>query len=288
VSVPSNLVRFGSFDLDLVSGELRRDGLRVRLADQPLQVLTLLLDHTGELVTREDLRQRLWSSDTFVDFDHSLNAAVKRLRDALCDSADHPRFIETLPHHGYRFIAQVEPANTGLAAAPPAGKDRRARQPRRIRWAVVAALLFIAAVVFWSSLIPNAEIRVIAVLPLNNLSHDPKQEYFSDSMTEALITELGQVRSVRVISHQSVMQYKGSTKTLRQIGRELEAGALVEGAVLCQGDVVRISVQLIRVQPEEHLWAQSYDGNLKDVITLQRDVARDIATQIQITLTPHD
>jgi TolB-like protein/DNA-binding winged helix-turn-helix (wHTH) protein/Tfp pilus assembly protein PilF len=293
ISPPSKPVHFESFELDLQSGELRKGGLKIRLGDQPLQVLTLLLNNPGKLVTREELRRRLWSSNTFVDFEHSLNAAVKRLREALCDSAENPRFIETLPRHGYRFIAPV-----GSTIEPPveafASDARKADRQKRLRRALVAALLVIATVSYpvgrwiWRQLYPQPPIRVIAVLPLENLSRDPNQEYFSDGMTEALITELGQIRALRVISRQSVMHYKGTTKTIPQIARELRADALVEGSALREGNTVRISAQLIRVQPEEHIWAQSYERDWNDVIVLQRSVAREIANHVRVALIPQE
>jgi TolB-like protein/DNA-binding winged helix-turn-helix (wHTH) protein/Flp pilus assembly protein TadD len=288
----SSPVRFGSFELDLQTGELRKNGIKIRLADQPLQVLTLLLEHPGEVVTREELQRRLWSSDTFVEFEHSLNAAVKRLREALGDSAENPKFVETLPRHGYRLIAPV--GSTARPPVEPLVRDARETVPlpKRRRWAVVTALLVLGAASYpvvkwmWHWLHPEAPIQTIAILPLENLSHDPDEEYFSDGMTEALITELGQIRAVRVISRQSVMHYKGTTKTIPQIGEELKVDGLVEGSALRDGNKVRISVQLIRVKPEEHLWAHSYERDLGDVLALQGDVASAIASEIIVTLTP--
>jgi TolB-like protein/DNA-binding winged helix-turn-helix (wHTH) protein/tetratricopeptide (TPR) repeat protein len=296
MSVASNPIRFGRFDLDLVSGELRKDGRKIRLADQPLQVLTLLLNKPGKLVTREELRQRLWSSDTFVDFEHSVNAAVKRLREALGDSADNPRFIETLHGHGYRFITPVV-GLTDETRTDPVTSDPQEPDPstRALRWAVIALLLAVAAGSYpvgkwiWQWGHSSQEpIRAIAVLPLVNLSSDPVQEYFSDSMTEALITELSRIRALRVISRQSVMHYKGTTKTVPQIALELNVEAVVEGSALRDGDKIRISAQLIRARPEEHLWAQSYEQDVTEILALQRSVARDIVTHVQVTLTPQE
>ena len=291
----SSPICFGSFELDLQSGELRKEGLRIRLADQPLGVLRLLLENPGKLVSREELQQHLWPAGTFVDFEHSLNAAVKRLREALGDSAENPRFIETLPRHGYRFIAPVDGLARPSAEPASAARSEASPQQKRLRWAVLVGLLFIGVASYpvgkwgwqqWRH--SDATIRAIAVLPLENLSGDPNQEYFSDGMTEALITELGHIRSVRVISRQSAMHFKGTTKTVPQIAEELRVDALLEGSVLRDGDTVRVSAQLIRAMPEQHLWARSYERDLGDVLRLQDDLAKAIAREIEVTLTPQE
>ncbi|HKS74407.1 MAG TPA: winged helix-turn-helix domain-containing protein, partial [Terriglobales bacterium] len=294
MSPASSPVRFGSFELDLQSGELRKQGLKIRLADQPLQVLQLLLESRGEVVTRDELQRKLWSSDTFVDFEHSLNAAVKRLREALGDAAENPKFIETLPRHGYRFIAALEPAPANPPAITPAVPPKIAH-PRWSQRLVFAALIVSGAISYillhalWQRFHPPAApIRAIAVLPLLNLSEDTSQEYFSDGMTEALISELSRVRSLRVISRQSVMRYKGTTKSLPQIARELSVDAVVEGSATRDTDMVRISVQLIRVHPEEHLWARSYERQMHDVLSLQSEVARAIVVEIRAQLAPEE
>jgi TolB-like protein/DNA-binding winged helix-turn-helix (wHTH) protein/Flp pilus assembly protein TadD len=282
-------VRFGVFEADLQAGQLRKKGRQVRLQEQPFQVLALLLERPGEVVTREALRERLWPADTFVEFDHSLNTAVGKIREALGDSADNPRFVETLPRRGYRFIAPVETQEQAVAEP---------RSWQRPVW--VAALAAVALVVLILGLNLGGmrdrllgkpapgEIASLAVLPLENLSGDPKQEYFADGMTEALTTELGKISALRVISRQSVMRYKGTDKPLPEIARELNVDAVVEGAALQEGDRVRISAQLIQTAPERHLWAQSYERDLRQVISLQSDVARAIADEIKITLTPDE
>ena len=285
-------VRFGVFELDERAGELRREGLKIRLSDQPLQILLLLLEHPGEIVTREELRQRLWSSDTFVDFEQSLNAAVKRLREALGDSGAHPRLIETLPRHGYRLIAPVE-----MLGKPTSELSSRksAHWSHHEGWwlaATLVALILGAAVTFlyahwaWQSRFGHkpAQIRSLAVIPIANLGDDSTGEYFCDGLTEALITELGQISSLRVISRQSVMQYRDTTKTIPQIARELGVDAILEGAALRSLGKVRISAQLIRAQPEDHVWAKSYERNDVDVIPLQREIARAIADEIRPVL----
>jgi len=264
------VARFGAFEVDLCSGELLKDGLKVKLQGQPIQVLTALLEHPSEIVTREELRQRLWPSETFVDFEHNLNSAVKRLRRALGDSADVPRFVETLPRHGYRFIAPIsEPESTGSG---------RQFLNHRMGIGAIATLAVLALGLMFVSrwrnvLFDRMQVKTIdslAVLPLENLSGKPEEEYFADGMTEALITELGSVRDLRVISRQSVMQYKGTDKSLPQIASELHVEALVQGSALRADDRVRITVQLVRAVPEEHLWAHSYERSLGDAIGLGR------------------
>jgi TolB-like protein/Tfp pilus assembly protein PilF len=238
------VVRFGAFELDQDAGELRRDGSRVRLQEQPLQVLQILLEHPGKVIPREELQRRIWPSDTFVDFDHGINNAIKRLRETLGDTAETPRYVETLPRRGYRFIGKAE--------------------------------------------LDLPKLRSLAVLPLEDLSHDPDREYFADGLTEALITILAKIGDLRVISRTSVMQYKGLHKSLREIARELEVDTVVEGTVLRIGRRVRITAQLIDAMRESHLWAESYERDLRDVLSLQSEIAQSIAREIQIKLTPQE
>ncbi len=281
--LPAQVVRFGPFQLDVRAAELRLNGNKTKLPEKPFQVLSALLEKPGEVVTREELRQRLWGADTFVDFEHGLNAAVKRLRKALGDSAENPRYIETLPRHGYRLIVPVQkPEPVPAVPAFPA-------RPWRL-WLALTAGVAIAVVVglIWHQrrLQRPAQIQSLAVLPLENLSGNPEEEYFADGMTEALITELGKVHSLRVISRQSVMQYKGTTKPVPQIARELNVDAVIEGSALRAGGKVRITTQLIHANPERHLWSESYERNLSDVIALQRGVAQAIVREIRVSLTP--
>jgi len=310
--VPSpRAIRFGIFELDLRSGELQKQGRKIRLEGQPVQVLICLLENPGELVTREELHRKLWPADTFVNFEHGLNAAVKRLRQALNDAADNPRFVETLPRRGYRFIApvQVVPASGEVStvhAAGPVGEaiDREAVDPprktvasERRRWprawktsgvVLLVTLGFFLVWIFRPGTHPPAVIRSLAVLPLENLSGDPAQDYFSDGMTDELITELGQISDLRVISRTSVMTFKGAHKSLPDIARDLNVDAVVEGTVLRSGNQVRITAQLILAAADKHLWAKSYEGDLRDTFALQSQVARSIAKEIRIELTPHE
>jgi TolB-like protein len=249
VSPASNrTIQFGVFEVDLRAGELRRRGGKVKLQEQPLQILQILLESPGEVVTREELQQRIWPSDTFVDFDHGLNNAIRRLREALGDSADTPRYIETLARRGYRFIGSL----AGDRASTP------------------------------------SSIRSLAVLPLENLSRDPQQEYFAEGLTEALINTLAKIGELRVVSRTSAMQYKGVRKPLREMARELEVDVIVEGTVLRAGRRVRITAQLIDAPKETHIWAESYERDLRDVLTLQSEVAQSIAREIRIKLTPQE
>lgn len=294
------VVRFGAFDLDLDSGELRKHGLRTRLTPQSFQVLLLLLEHRGELVTREALQKKLWPADTFVDFEMGLSSAVKKLREALGDSAESPRFVETLPRRGYRFVATIE---AGLPPAPPGPPlppvaAAPARRVRRWSWraalmmtAVAAALIALHGAGLWRwALHPMraaaAPIRSIAVLPLANLSGDPAQDYFADGMTDALITELAQVGSLRVISRTSVTQYKGMARPVGTIARELGVEAVVEGTVARDANRVRVTAQLIDAGSDRHLWAHTYERELRDVLTLQDEIAAAIAQAVEAEIRP--
>jgi TolB-like protein/DNA-binding winged helix-turn-helix (wHTH) protein/Tfp pilus assembly protein PilF len=292
------VVRFGEYQLDTRAGDLHKGDVTLRLHKQPLQVLLLLLEHQGELVTREELRTALWPDHTFVDFEDSLNHAIRRLREALGDSAENPRFIETLPRRGYRFIHPVDPG-VGLAVPKPV----QPKGPLGKYWqialgagAIVAALSlgFVFNVLGLrsrlltanpaSSLAGPLRIESIAVLPFENLSGDPAQEYFADGMTEELVTNLGKISTLRVISRTSVMLYKGSKKPLPEIARELNVDAIVEGTVQRSGNHVRVTANLLYAPTDRHLWAESYESELGDVLILQGKVARSIADEIGIKL----
>jgi len=296
---PSRL-RFDSFEVDLRSGEMWKHGTRLRLQDQPFQVLRLLLERRGEIVTREELRQRLWLADTFVDFDDGLNTAVKKIRDLLGDSAERPRYIETIPRRGYRFTAVVESGQGATLPAQPAAVWQRIPQhvaaataAIRRRWLAVTALVLIAALALsaaWKYRLESrrdaASVRAIAVLPLENLSGDPSQDYFAAGLTDALTTELARAagNSLRVTSRISAEKYKN--KSLAQIARELNVDAVVEGSVIRSGNRARITVQLINARADQHLWAANYDRDLHDMLSLQSEIAASVARQVQITLSP--
>jgi TolB-like protein/DNA-binding winged helix-turn-helix (wHTH) protein/Flp pilus assembly protein TadD len=274
------VTRFGVFEFDLRSKELRKQGMKIRLQGQPVEILAMLLERPGETVTREELQKRLWPADTFVDFEQGLNNAMKRLRAALDDNAESPHFIETLPRRGYRFIGG-KPARhlmigTRLAAVGLLGLT------------VAAALLMGLNVRGWRDRLfmrsPKPQIQSLAVLPLTNLSGDPEQEYFADGMTEALIIELGKISRLRVISRQSVMQYKGSKKALQEIAKELRVDAVLEGAVQRSGDRVRVAVRLNQVSPETQFWANEYNGGVGDLLRLEDEIASAIADGIQVKL----
>jgi TolB-like protein len=248
------VVRFGPFEADSRAGELRKDGVKLKLVGQPFEVLAMLLERPGQLVTREELRARLWPTDRFVDFDHGLNAAVNKLRDALSDSAEKPAYVETLPRRGYRFISAVGLHDSQNLLGEPS----------------------------------SPKIQSLVVLPLENLSNDPEQEYFADGMTDQLITNLAQISALKVISRTSAMHYKGTKKTLPEIARELHVDAVVEGAVMWMGGRVRISAQLIEAPTDHHLWAASYERDLCDVLSMQEEVTRAIVSEIRVKLTARE
>jgi TolB-like protein len=249
----AHLIRFGLFEVDTRSGELRRQGSKINLQEQPFQALLLLLERAGEVVTREELSKKLWPEETFVDFERGLNKAINKLRAALRDDAERPSFIETLPQHGYRFIASV--ANPTKVPDPVRSQN-------------------------------HPKIDSIAVLPLENLSGDPTQEYFSDGMTEELICAVARIKSLRVISRTSVMVYKGTRKSLPSIANELAVDAIVEGSVARSDQRVRITAQLIYAPDDRHLWSGRYERELHDILQLQVQIADDIADQIHKLVDP--
>jgi TolB-like protein/DNA-binding winged helix-turn-helix (wHTH) protein/Flp pilus assembly protein TadD len=307
---PYRRLRFGVFEMDLRTGELRKHGMQVRLQRQPFQVLAMLLEHPGEVVTREELQRNLWPADTFVDFDHGLNKAINKIRDALGDSAESPRFLETVSRRGYRFLAEVKlvddsseavltpgpevlagPQGPDLAkaASQPAAHKRFATSRTSRRLGAILALLLIiwaASALYFRNRPSSSLIRSLAVLPLESLSGDASQDYFADGMTDELITDLGQISALRVISRTSVMSYKRVRKPLPQIARELNVDGIVEGTVLRSGNQVRITAQLIKASDDKHLWAHSYEGDLRDTLALQNQVARSIAEEIRINVNP--
>jgi TolB-like protein/DNA-binding winged helix-turn-helix (wHTH) protein len=310
----TSVVRFGIYEIGLQSGELRKAGVRIRVQQQPLKLLEVLLEHPGEVVTREELRARMWPNESFGDFDQAVNVAIAKLRAALGDSADNPRYVETLPRRGYRFIAEVAvlerdsekpepsqetPAIAGSrdSVAAVAEQAMIRRLPRPLSWKTIGFSLILLVVVVLATLrwhnhsqansSPTSPIRSLAVLPLENLSGDA-QDYFADGMTDELITDLAQIGALRIISRTSVMPYKGARRPLPVVARELNVDAIVEGTVLRSGNQVRITAQLIQASADRHLWAQSYQGDLRNTLALQKQVASAIANQIRIQLTPHE
>ncbi|HEX4536788.1 MAG TPA: winged helix-turn-helix domain-containing protein [Candidatus Acidoferrum sp.] len=320
----SKIVRCGVFEIDLKAFELRKHGLRLKLAEQPFQILAILLEQPGEVITRDELRERLWPGDTFVDFDHGLNNAVMRLREALGDSHDKPRFIETLPRRGYRFIAPVEEIHAGpksnLSGDPQANSStalhtsdvpaqlsadhhQLVSRPEANNWLTLPriALMSAAVLVFavlsglavhfvrgWESGINPAHNMSLVVLPLENLSGDAEQDYFADGMTDELTANLAKIRSLRVISRSTAMAYKGTHKPLSEIARDLKVDAVVEGTVLKAGNRVRITAELVQVSTDHHLWADTYESQIGDVLALQNRVSSAIVDEIRINLSPED
>jgi TolB-like protein/DNA-binding winged helix-turn-helix (wHTH) protein/Tfp pilus assembly protein PilF len=302
--------RFGTFELNVQSGELRKNGIRLRLAGQPLQILAVLVERAGEVVTREELHSKLWSADTFVDFDHGLNNAIARIREVLNDSSETPRFIETIPRRGYRFIAslpQPPPASAPVAkteietdasreaaeptvTAPsvpsvPGMKSARLRLKFLFAGAVLIALIAAGFAVYHR--IAGTEpphIKSLAVLPLQNLSADPAQEYLADGMTEELIGRLASLRGVRVISRTSSMHFKGTNLSAPEIAKALGVDALVEGSVIRDGSHIRVHAQLIRAT-DEHFWSETYDREMGDVLALESDIAQSIAEKVAVTVS---
>ncbi len=302
----TGVLRFGAFQLKLSSKELRKHGVPLRLGGHALSILLILLEHPGEIITRDEIQKRLWGADTFVDFQHGLNTAMKKLRAVLDDSADNPRCIETIPRVGYRFVALVheeasqsaepapEVANTPVPviAAPVHVSNTSRRQLRVLGWAALAVLLLYVGFAIRARLKPASaaqfnSVQAIAVLPLRNISSsDAAQEYFSDGITDEIITDLAKLGGPKVISRTSVMQYKGTSKTIPEIARELHVGAILEGSVERSGDRLRVRVQLIDAATDQHLWAETYDRQLSDVLLLEADLAQDIARKISGRLTP--
>ena len=300
------LLRFGVFELDLKTGELRKSGRAVRLRPQAAKVLGILASRAGQLVTREDLQGQLWGQETFVDFEHSINLCIREIRTALSDNAATPRYVETLPRQGYRFIAPIHardqsskgPAVDLQSTAPANGTTPIIMAPRRsLYWplalfgaVVVLAIAIVAAVTNpgdWRGRWLAGAIKpvhAIAVLPLQNLTGDSAQDYFADGMTEALTTDLARMEGLQVISRTSTMQYKTAKKSLPVIARELNADAIVEGSVQRAGNRIRVTAQLVRAADDRHLWAETYERDFRDILALQDDVASAIAKQVESKL----
>ena len=297
------MVRFGDFEADRETGELCRQGRKIRLQEKPFQILSILLEKPGQVVTREELRQRLWPEGTFVDFDQGLNKAVGKLRNALADSAESPRFIETVPRRGYRFIAPVELEDATTLPAhdttgEPVSKDDKVGPRYRVVVTVAAvsgAMIVVLALMNWKMLRermrgsgPTTSIESLAVLPFDNLMDDREQDYFVDGMTDLLIAKLAQLSSLRVTSRTSVMHYKDTRMSMPDIARELNVDAVVEGTVLRSGDRVRITARLVEATIDRHLWVETYERDLRDVMTLQSELAQAISREVQVVLTQQE
>jgi TolB-like protein/DNA-binding winged helix-turn-helix (wHTH) protein len=315
----SQTLRFGPYELHPRSQELFKHGVKLKVRPQALRLLTLMLSRPGEVLTREEIRKELWSAETFVDFEHSLNAAVKALRGVLADSVSEPRYIETLPKIGYRFMAAVttvagatEPAAevasaSSVAEGQPGTETVRAAgvtaaevapspaSVRRVLWVAIAAALVVAAVIagYYSRIsavrarTPVARGRtVLAVLPFQNLTGGADEDYFSDGLTEELIAQFGRLdpEHLGVIARTSVMHYKHSDEPLDKIGRELGVQYALEGSVRRDANKVRISAQLVLIKDQTHLWSREYDRELSDLLGLQSEIANDIGSEIRITL----
>ena len=302
--VTGRLIRFGVYDADLAGQVLRKGGTRIRLQPKPFRVLAILLERAGTTVTRDELKKLLWAPDTFVDFDHGLNTTINKIREALNDSADDPRFIETLPN-GYRFIGEVERSvasapEPAQQAAEPVASIPPPEVPRSPGWKlrygviglVTVALILVSlfAVRYQRAVFsqPKLNVKSIAVLPLRNLSGDASQEYFSDSLTDELITQLAKRSTLRVVSAASVMRFKNTNASIPEIGRDLKVDAFVEGSVLRSGENVRITAQLIDAATDRHIWAEDYHGEVRDIMVLQNNIASAIVNKVQAGIAPSE
>src|SRR5215469_253693 len=274
---PQPRVSFGTFEVNAKAGELRKQGIRIKLHEKPLQVLLALLEHPGEVVTRKELQERLWPQDTFVEFENGLNNAISRLREVLGDTSGSPRFIETVPRHGYRFLAEVAEAAPSRLAIPS-------------KWLLALGSILVAGLavgaVYRLAHGREPAIHSLSVLPFRNLSAGAPDEFFTDGMTDAVTTELAKLDVSKVISETSVAQFKDTKKSVPEIARALEVDAVVEGAVLREGNQVRITVQLIRGDTDRHVWAESYERQMTDILALQDEVALGVAHAIKLELSP--
>ena len=302
--------RFSVFEINLQSGELRKSGMRLRLSGQPLQVLAVLVERAGGVVTREELHSKLWPADTFVDFDHGLNNAVARIREVLDDSSDTPRYIETIPRRGYRFIAPVTDVRPSSAPGTEAQSSTAARgvlpvapsvvpsDSRRFSFGVAVLLVGVSLLAVFAiglalyrnhiNSVKRPTIKSLAVLPLKNLSGDPTQDYLADGLTEELIGRLAGIHDLRVISRTSVMQFKDTKQAVPEIAKTLGVDAIVEGSVIRDGSRIRVHAQLIRAATDEHFWSETYDREMQDVLALESDVAESVAQKIDITISPRE
>ena len=293
---------FGSFEVDTAAGELRRQGLKIRLQEQPFRLLVLLLERAGDVVTREEVREQLWPADTYVDFDHSLNTAVRKLREALGDSAEAPRYVETLARRGYRFIAPVAPrvaqaaqsADAAVASPLPSSAARPSASARRLlSLAIVVVSGAAALVAYWAVPRPapstaSGRRLTLAVLPFDNLTGDADQEYLSDGLTEEMITQLARLEPdrLRVLARSSTWKYKRADRDIGRLRQELGVDYVLEGSVRRSSERVRVTAQLVRGDDQSHVWAETYERDLGDALIVQSEVAGAVARAIAVTLTP--
>jgi TolB-like protein/DNA-binding winged helix-turn-helix (wHTH) protein/Tfp pilus assembly protein PilF len=302
VPTQTRRVRFGPFEANLRSCELRKDGVKVKLQDQPFQVLAMLIQRPGEMISREEFCQKLWSADTFVEFDTALNTAIKKLRDALSDSADEPHYIETLPRRGYRLIVPVEnvavhqgadvamsPANCQQIAEPalPTAPQPTELKPHFLRWRNAAMALVVLAVLAtgsWWWFRQNAGPYTIAVLPFKNLSAEPDSGYFSDGLTDEIISDLSIIDGLQVKSRPSSFFFKDKPSNIHDVGTQLGATLVLEGSVLRSGDKLRINARLVRISDDVPLWSNSFDRQLKDIFAIQDEISRSIVNQLRLKL----
>lgn len=292
-------VKFGHFNFNLATGELKKNGASVKLQAQPAKVLGVLVNHAGALVTRQELQQAVWG-DNFVEFDQGLNFCIRQIRIALGEQAESPVFIETVPRQGYRFIAPVSlPLNQAapdvavIASTPVTPATLAPRKRKWVTFAVAGVFLFAVALALWSrarhSAQPANARRMLVVLPFDNLSPDPAQEYFGDGLTEELITTLSQLnpQQLGVIARTSALRYKKDKKPVDQIKHELGIDYLLEGSVRAEAGALRITAQLIRADDQSHVWAQSFDRSQKDLLDLQREIAEAVARALALALLPN-
>src|SRR5229473_1191620 len=275
---PQPRVSFGSFEVNPSTGELRKQGIRIKLHEKPLQVLLALLEHPGQVVTRKEIQERLWPQDTFVEFENGLNNAISRLREALSDTADSPRFIETIPRRGYRFLSEVSQSVSS------------SRNARLRKWRMGVGITLAATLVVGTGVClvhtRVQPIKCLAVLPFRDLGIGTADNFFADGMTDAVTTELAKLGVSKVISETSAAKFKNTKESVPQIARALGVDAVVEGAVLREGDQVRITVQLIRADTDRHLWAESYERQMTDILALQDEIALGVAHAIKLELLP--
>lgn len=283
-------VRTGLFEIDFGSGEVRKDGRKVQLQEQPFRVLAILLESPGKVVTREQLQERLWPADTYVGFDEGLNTAIRKLRVAFGDSAENPRFIETVSRRGYRFIAPIELAPTPSSVTTVTANPR----PISLRNLSISSMVVLLAVGTVALFLPNFRHPkpprgkiMLVVLPMENFTGDTQQDYLADGITEEIITQLGSLdpQHLGVIARTSAMRYKHTQKSAAQISREVGASYLLEGSIRHSGNRIRVTAQLIQSSDQSHLWANSYERELSDVLRIESEIAGSVASEIRLSLS---